>query len=618
MRNINYSPHIRYEYFRPNYAYTNIINIIPQTNLYNQKYHKSDNLSGIKYENLGKNNYTDNTSNSNIISNSLLMPRNYATTYINNGSIPFNYNQFYRTNSPITNNMQMSNNNRIGSNSPISNNIQIQNKYRTANNSPVQNNYQMQNNNRLATRSLTLNNIQMQNNNRLGSHSPVQHNIQIPNQLTNNSPVNRQLNLNYNHNLYNVKNNSLYTIMKKNIDINNIFYSPQKTNPITKPNFIPNLKLSKSNQKTNYNQNNLNQNFSHYINIIPSLTNSNPYNINMQGNFINSKSPKLESIKKDLFLQNEQINNNREKTNSITEFNNKSIRSEENNINFIRDKEPKENFDPSEFIIIRRIGEGTYGKIYLSQWKKNNRKYAMKKEIIKGSESLKKKKEKTKIVTNFIKNTGSKGVIKIYGDLVKKKGSEYHYYVLMEIAEKDWEKELFERQRYKQYYEEKELFTIMKQLVKTLSLLQKNHITHRDIKPQNVLITKQNYKISDFGEARTLLREGVIVSRVRGTELYMSPILFNGLRLKLLQVSHNTFKSDVFSLGMCLFFATTLTFNSLCDIRELNEMKLIKDKLEKYLSGRYSIKLINILCEMLQIEESNRPDFITLEKKYFS
>ena len=254
----------------------------------------------------------------------------------------------------------------------------------------------------------------------------------------------------------------------------------------------------------------------------------------------------------------------------------------------------------------------------MAQWKKNNKKYAMKKEIIKGNEALKRNKEKTKIVTNFLKKTESKGVIKIFGDLVKKKNNEYHYYVLMEIAEKDWEKELIDRQKIKQFYTEKEIFIIMNQLIKTLSLLQKNHITHRDIKPQNVLICKGIYKISDFGEARTLVREGVIVSRVRGTELYMSPILFNGLRLKLIQVSHNTFKSDVFSLGMCLFFATTLTFNSLCDIRELNEMKLIKEQLIKYLSGKYSIKLINILYEMLQIDESIRPDFINLEKKYFS
>ena len=226
--------------------------------------------------------------------------------------------------------------------------------------------------------------------------------------------------------------------------------------------------------------------------------------------------------------------------------------------------------------------------------------------------------EKTKIVTNFIKKTGCKGVIKIYGDLYKKKGNEYYYYVLMEIAERDWEKELFERQKYKKYYSEKELFLIMNQLIKTLSLLQKNHITHRDIKPQNVLVNKGIYKISDFGEARTLLREGIIVSRVRGTELYMSPILFNGLKLKLIQISHNTFKSDVFSLGMCLFLASTLTFNSLCDIRELSDMKLVKEILMKYLSGKYSLKFINILVEMLQIEENNRPDFITLEKKCFS
>ena len=261
----------------------------------------------------------------------------------------------------------------------------------------------------ITTHSPIQNNIQIQNNNRMPSNSPAQHNIQI----ANNSPANTHLNINYNPNLYNEKNNnSLYSIMKKNNDINNlIFYSPQKININTNQNLIQNLKLSKSNQKINYNQN-INLNFNHYIKIIPSLTNSNPFSLNLPQKFNNSKSPKFELIKKDLFLKSDQINNSKEKTNSLTEFNSKSIRSEENNINFIREIEPKENFDPSEFIIIRRIGEGTYGKIYLAQWKKNNKKYAMKKEIIKGNESLKKKKEKTKIVTNFIKKTGNKGVIK--------------------------------------------------------------------------------------------------------------------------------------------------------------------------------------------------------------
>ena len=157
----------------------------------------------------------------------------------------------------------------------------------------------------------------------------------------------------------------------------------------------------------------------------------------------------------------------------------------------------------------------------------------------------------------------------------------------------------------------------MHQLISTLALLQKNHITHRDIKPQNILISNGVFKLSDFGEARTLKRSGVIISRVRGTELFMSPILFHGLRHRLSQVGHNTFKSDVFSLGFCFLLAASLTFNSLYSIREVNDIKVIEELLDKYLSGRYSKKIIEIILDMLQVDENLRPDFITLEKKYF-
>ena len=187
----------------------------------------------------------------------------------------------------------------------------------------------------------------------------------------------------------------------------------------------------------------------------------------------------------------------------------------------------------------------------------------------------------------------------------------------MELAEKDWEKEISERKKINAYYEEKELFIIMHQLISTLALLQKNHITHRDIKPQNILISNGVFKLSDFGEARTLKRSGVIISRVRGTELFMSPILFHGLRHRLSQVGHNTFKSDVFSLGFCFLLAASLTFNSLYSIREVNDIKVIEELLDKYLSGRYSKKIIEIILDMLQVDENLRPDFITLEKKYF-
>ena len=163
------------------------------------------------------------------------------------------------------------------------------------------------------------------------------------------------------------------------------------------------------------------------------------------------------------------------------------------------------------------------------------------------------------------------------------------------------------------YYTEQEIFNIAFQLIHTLSLLQQNHITHRDIKPQNILVIKGQYKLCDFGEIRVLKRNGFIVQRVRGSELYMSPILFHGLHFSLLQVKHNTYKSDVFSLGMCFFLAASLTYNGLNTIREVYNMNIIKKVLHKYLGKRYSLNLIELLFSMLQIDENKRPDFNQLE-----
>ena len=39
--------------------------------------------------------------------------------------------------------------------------------------------------------------------------------------------------------------------------------------------------------------------------------------------------------------------------------------------------------------------------------------------------------------------------------------------------------------------------------------------------------------------------------------------------------------------------------------------------ISQYFGGRYSQEYINLLMYMLQVDENYRPDFITLEKKYF-
>ena len=105
---------------------------------------------------------------------------------------------------------------------------------------------------------------------------------------------------------------------------------------------------------------------------------------------------------------------------------------------------------------------------------------------------------------------------------------------------------------------------------------------------------------------------------LRGTELYMAPILFYALRArkKMKYIQHNTYKSDVFSFGLCALFAATLGFNSLYDVRELKSNISIFVVVEKYLRFKYSDNVVNIISKMLDLNENSRCDFIQLEKEF--
>ena len=283
----------------------------------------------------------------------------------------------------------------------------------------------------------------------------------------------------------------------------------------------------------------------------------------------------------------------------------------------INSYEPNDTFNSSEFIMVNQIGEGSFGKIYCVQWIKNNQLYAMKKLDLKSMEELKEIQEKVKMVKDLYRKTNHYGFIRIFGDKVVPLFSTnlfYSYHIIMELAERDWEKEIQIRLLHQKYYTEYEILQITIQLVKTLSLMQKNKVSHRDIKPQNILIKNGLYKICDFGEARIVEGTGLLVQQVRGSQLFMSPILFNAYNHSILQVMHNTYKSDVFSLGMCILLAAYLSGYILYDIRELVDIKAISNIIHNKLKKRYSTNFLNLIVKMLQIDENLRMDFIQLEE----
>ena len=127
------------------------------------------------------------------------------------------------------------------------------------------------------------------------------------------------------------------------------------------------------------------------------------------------------------------------------------------------------------------------------------------------------------------------------------------------------------------------------------------------------MLVNGKLKICDFGNARILKRDGIIIQKIRGSELFMSPILFKGYRSGKQQIRHNTYKSDVYSLGVCFLFAASLSFEGPNVIREVYDMKIIRRVLNQQLKRRYSQNLINLIFTMLQVDENKRPDFTQLE-----
>ena len=82
-------------------------------------------------------------------------------------------------------------------------------------------------------------------------------------------------------------------------------------------------------------------------------------------------------------------------------------------------------------------------------------------------------------------------------------------------------------------------------LCKALALCQREHIIHRDIKPDNIFVSPSgDFKLGDFGVARELEQTAAGLSR-KGTFSYMAPEVFHGR-------AYNA-TVDIYSLGVVLY-----------------------------------------------------------------
>jgi len=430
------------------------------------------------------------------------------------------------------------------------------------------------------------------------------------NNISNNSSKNNTNNIN--NNISNNKNNNeIEPVENKNIEqikiINSSFNAKRRKNQYdsNKTEEKPKIEKEKVSKKEksqdivkNHNKEVENENIIPKPNLLTIIPNKK----RRKGlDYISEKEKTLKEMSPS--KNNFQINNNKEEE---EEF----VTSPEQ-LNEVIKNGKIPSFKIENYVFKNPIGEGSFGKIYLIQKEKTHEKYALKKIICHDLTEIKQFQKEFELVYSKVHDN----IMKIYNIEYKCLDSTtYSIYVLMELAISDWNTEIKRRQKKREYYTENEIVKILHQILNALIYLEENGIAHRDIKPQNILIYPNNiYKVADFGEAKNL-SDSIQECTLRGSELYMSPVLYHCLKNRQRDVVHNAYKSDVFSLGFCLLYAMILTVQVINDIREIIDMNVISNIVKRALRRNYSSKMQVLVINMLELDENKRFSFKDIKK----
>lgn len=116
------------------------------------------------------------------------------------------------------------------------------------------------------------------------------------------------------------------------------------------------------------------------------------------------------------------------------------------------------------------------------------------------------------------------------------------YYIVMEYIDGYTLKDIIKT---KAPFTNEEVLGISIQIANALEVAHMHHIVHRDIKPQNILVTKEGgVKVTDFGIAKATT-SNTITADTMGSAHYFSPEQARG--------GYVDFKSDIYSLGIIMF-----------------------------------------------------------------
>lgn len=194
-------------------------------------------------------------------------------------------------------------------------------------------------------------------------------------------------------------------------------------------------------------------------------------------------------------------------------------------------------FSIEDFEVLRNLGRGRFGDVFLVREKKTDFIVALK--VINKTEASKLKSEKLIVreikIHSFIEH---KNIIKLYGFF----HDEDNIYLILEYASEGEIYKVLKNSPGGHFSEEKSSVYV-KQVLEAFIYLQENNILHRDLKPENLLSCDGIIKLADFGWS--VHSKAVTRTTFCGTLLYMAP--------EIAQQQDYDYKSDNWAIGVLTY-----------------------------------------------------------------
>ncbi|XP_047472694.1 serine/threonine-protein kinase Nek3-like [Penaeus chinensis] len=245
---------------------------------------------------------------------------------------------------------------------------------------------------------------------------------------------------------------------------------------------------------------------------------------------------------------------------------------------------------------IQRIGRGTFGEAWLVTSTCSGRRYVIKE--VRVEEMSEEELEKTRTEATILARCKHSSIIRY---------KEYFMLadpatmcLVMEYADGgDLSVRVKEARKKGIYITEESILHWFVQVIFAVQYLHRNNILHRDLKTQNIFLTKTNLvKVGDFGIARFLRDKQDLATTAIGTPYYLSP--------EICQRRPYNHKSDLWAVGCVLY--------ELCALKHPFDADTFEDLILKILRGvvlplpsAYTSLVQDLTTVMLRTNPDRRP-----------